>query len=211
MTTILLGFNEFGLIEINPARLVIEELARRRAGMRGEFIAEVLPTEFVAAGERVGRLIQTHRPEVLIIVGVAAGRDAINLERIALNLDDAELPDNAGDRRNGSYNITHGPLALSSTLPLAELQHALRECQIPVCISNYAGTFVCNHVHYRALHALAECGAGALCGLSHIPLMTEFLKPSAPTRPTLPRARIVEAVVICLNECERIWGQIRRT
>jgi len=87
----------------------------------------------------------------------------------------------------------------------------LRERQIPACISNHAGTFVCNHFHYRALHAVAECGHGALCGLIHIPLMTEMLKPDAPPRPTLAKARVVEAVELCLDECERIAGRTRLT
>jgi pyroglutamyl-peptidase len=204
MVTLLVGFNEFGPIEINPARLVVEEIARRRSGPNDRFIAEVLPTEFAAAGKRVVQLVQSHRPQILVIIGVAAGREAINLERIALNLDDAELPDNAGDRRNGSPNVSDGPLARLSTLPLNELLHALRERQIPACISNHAGTFVCNHVHYRALHAVAEFGSRATCGLIHIPLMTELLKPDAPLRPTMPGARIVEAVELCLDECERI-------
>jgi pyroglutamyl-peptidase len=208
MVTVLVGFNEFGPIEINPSRLVIEELARRRNGLNDTFIAEVLPTEFAAAGERVVRLIQSHGPQVVIIVGVAAGREAINLERIALNLDDAELPDNAGECRIGSPNMAHGPLARSSTLPLNELLDALRERQIPACISNHAGTFVCNHVHYRALHALAESESRAMCGLIHIPLMTELLKPEAPPRPTLPKTRVVEAVELCLTECERIAGGV---
>ena len=209
MVTVLVGFNEFGPIAVNPARLVVEELARRRNGMREDFISEVLSTEYLVAGKRIEGLIHERRPQVVIIVGVAAGREAINLERIALNVDDADLPDNAGDRRNGSPNVSHGPLARESTLPLKELQRVLQEHQIPVVISNYAGTFICNHVHYRALHSLAEAGSGAMCGLIHIPLMSELLKPDAPPRPTLPRARIVEAVEICLDECERMCGRIR--
>src|SRR6185503_14590339 len=153
MTTLLTGFNRFGDLEVNPTQLIVESMAKRPGAFTNfNLVVEVLPTEFIVAGNRISQLIRQHRPEMVVCLGVGAGLGEIHLERVALNLDDGGLPDNAGVSRTGQKIVPDGPLAYHSTLPLVRMREALRQRGIPAIISNHAGTYVCNHVFYLARH-----------------------------------------------------------
>jgi len=201
VTSLLVGFNEFLDWKVNPARIVVETIRADRAlATEVGLIAEVLPTEFEAAGSRATQLITEHRPDVVIVVGMAAGRAGISLERVALNLDDSEKPDNAGRTPRGSRIVAEGPLAYWSTLPLQQLVQTLAGRGIPAQITNFAGTFVCNHTFYTARHTIESLKHKAACGLVHIPLMSEHLDGSQLQFPSLSRAQLTLAVSTCLRE-----------
>src|SRR5438034_5693298 len=174
MTTLLTGFNRFGDLEVNPTQLIVESLAERpRTLTNVNLVAEVLPTEFIGAGNRISQLIRQHRPEMVVCLGLGAGLGEIHLERVALNLDDGGMPDNAGVSRTGQSIVPDGPLAYQSILPLVQLREALRQRGIPAVISNHAGTYVCNHVFYLARHEVERLGIGSLCGFIHLPQISE--------------------------------------
>ncbi len=166
MTTLLTGFNPFGPHTFNTSQYVVERLSQK--GIPG-LIGAVLPTEFVAAGNQIVALIREHRPDAVICLGLAQGAEAIRLERVALNLDDATLPDNAGFTPKGEEIIPGAPLAYASTLPIEAMRDGLMEHGIPVVISNHAGAFVCNHVFYRARHEMETSGLRSPCGFIHLP------------------------------------------
>ena len=190
MKILLTGFNRFGKVRENPSQLIVEEIVRRRlAGL----IAEVLPTEFAAAGKRIRALIRRHRPDWIFCLGVAQGIPAIHLERIALNLDDTEAPDNAGRIHAAKQIVKDGPLAYESTLPLEKLRDRLRQRRVPAAISNHAGTYVCNHVFYTARYEVERLGLNARCGFIHLPGL-----PSK-NSPGMPLAQTIEAVEECLR------------
>ena len=112
MKILLTGFEPFGSVRLNPSEQIVREIAERsRSGGKDDLITEILPTEFVAAGKRIKRLIRSIRPAVVVCLGVAASRDKISLERVALNLNDEALPDNAGRVRLGRPIVRGGPLA----------------------------------------------------------------------------------------------------
>src|ERR1041385_5181198 len=142
MTTLLTGFNQFGDLEVNPTQLIVEIMAQRQGTLTNvNLVAEVLPTEFIEAGNRISQLIRQHRPEMVVCLGVGAGLGEIHLERVALNLDDGGMPDNAGVSSTGQRIVPDGPLAYQSTLPLGQMREALRQRGIPAIISNHAGTY----------------------------------------------------------------------
>ncbi len=163
---LLTGFNRFGKVRENPSQLVVEHFASRgRAGL----ITEVLPTEFAAAGRRIRTLIRRRRPKVILCLGVAQGIPSIHLERVALNLDDTEVPDNAGRIHSAKRIVKEGPLAYESTLPIIQIRDRLRQRGIPAAVSNHAGTYVCNHVFYVARDEVERLGLHAKCGFIHVP------------------------------------------
>jgi len=167
MRIVLTGFNPFGGLEVNPSAVVVERLAA--APPPGvELAAAVLPTEYAAADARLAALLAAAPPAALLALGVARGSAEVRLERFALNLDDSE-PDNAGDAPRGRVIAPEGPAAYRSTLPLEALHAALAAEGFPVALSNHAGTYLCNHVFYRARHELARQGSAAPCGLIHLP------------------------------------------
>jgi pyroglutamyl-peptidase len=196
MTILLTGFTPFGGLTANPSQAIVQALAGRAAG---DLVAEVLPTEFAAAGARVGELIRTVRPRAVVCLGVGRDRDAVCLERVALNLDDCEEPDNAGVTAAGRLIAADGPLAYWSTLPLERLRDALRAGGVPVRITNHAGTYVCNHVFYVARHQLEMLGSRAPCGFIHVPLPPAADAPAEEGKQAPTLDGLVEAIACCLG------------
>ena len=201
MTILLTGFNRFGTLDCNPSQLIVEHIAEGTSANGDGLVTEVLPTEFAAAGERIRELIHSLHPEAVVCLGVAAARSTIGLERVALNIDDAELPDNAGDLAAGRLIVPGGPAAYWSTLPLPAMRDALAARGFPVAISNHAGTFVCNHVFYVARHELAQ--SNTPCGLIHVPLMAEQRESATGSTGRLPLADLIAAVDCCLEVIPR--------
>lgn len=200
VSILLTGFDRFGALDVNPSQEVVERLAQRGPlGNAAALRAKVLPTEYQAAGARMRALIRSERPAVVVSLGVAAGAESIRLERVALNLDDSPSPDNRGVIATGQPIAPEGPVAYWSTLPLEELEQALRARDIPVRISNYAGAFVCNHVFYVARHEIEQLGLDARCGFIHLPLMAGQLCTADADLPSLPLTVLLEAVECCLD------------
>jgi pyroglutamyl-peptidase len=190
---LLTGFVPFGEVETNPSWLIVE--AFTSGNHFPGVIPVVLPTEYAGAGERLRQLLQHERPDAVVCLGVAASRKEINLERVALNLNDASIPDNADDLATGRLIDPDGPIAYWSTLPLDAMLAALRERDIPAVISNHAGAYVCNHVFYTARHWLEQNGLAIPCGFIHVPALRE----SEEQETGLPLETMMQAVEICLE------------
>jgi pyroglutamyl-peptidase len=152
-TVLLAGFEPFGGDATNPS----EEIADALDGLtlRGRtIIGRVLPCEFGAARLDLAKLVRSTRPELVIAIGQAGGRSEITPERVAINVDDARIPDNAGHQPIDRPVVRGGPAAYWSTLPIKAMVAALKAEGIPAAISQTAGTFVCNHVFYGLMHEL---------------------------------------------------------
>ena len=143
-----------------------------------------LPCVFGVADERLDEALAELRPRLVVGLGLAGGRAEWTPERVAINLDDARIPDNAGRQPIDLPVVPDGPDAYFSTLPLKAIVHALRAANLPASVSYTAGTFVCNHVFYALMHRLATRPelAGVRGGFVHVP----FLPEQAVARPGLP-------------------------
>jgi pyroglutamyl-peptidase len=199
MRVLLTGFGPFPGVAVNPSEMVVAELGARPRPHDGiELVTSTLPVEYEAAGARIRELIPSVGPDAVLCLGVAAGRTAINLERFALNLDDAPIPDNAGQLLQGTAIVPDGPAAYQSTLPLDRMHAALVALDVPVTMSNHAGTYICNHTFYAARHHIETLGRRAPCGLIHIPLPLELAGIQAPAG-ALSLATIAAAIEACLQ------------
>jgi pyroglutamyl-peptidase len=118
-------------------------------------------------GEAVARI----KPAVVIAVGQAGGRVDLSVERVAINVDDASILDNALRQPVDEAIVPGGPAAYFSTLPIKAIVAALRAAGLPASVSQTAGTFVCNHVFYGLMHATA--GSAVRAGFIHIPYLPE--------------------------------------
>ena len=171
---LLTGFEPFGGDALNPSWLAAQALhGRRIAGHR--VVAAQLPTVFGASLERLDALLHRHRPALVVCLGLAAGRAALSLERVAINVQDARMPDNAGAEPVDAPVVPGGPAAYFSTLPIKAMRAAAQAAGVPAEVSQTAGTFVCNHVFYGLMHRLATepALAGARGGFVHVPLLPE--------------------------------------
>jgi pyroglutamyl-peptidase len=195
MTTILLtGFAPFAGDATNPSGDAVRRVTARWDGPE-TLVTEVLPVVFDAADERLRALIATHQPNVVIAVGLAGGRAALTPERVAINLADARIADNAGAQPLDRPVVEGGPAAYFATLPVKAMAAALTDAGLPASVSHSAGTFVCNHVMYAALHATAHTPE-VRAGFVHVPYAREDAPADAPS---LPLDDIVRGLEIAIR------------
>ena len=170
-TVLLTGFEAFDHEPVNPAWEAVRALDGwgegdfRVAGRR-------LPCVFGDANAAMRSLLDELPPVLVIAVGQAGGRMDLSVERVAINLDDAPIRDNAGRQLVDAPVVPGGPAAYFSTLPVKAIVAALRAQGVPASASQTAGTFVCNHVFYGLMHALAGCD-DVRGGFIHIPYLPE--------------------------------------
>ena len=192
-TVLITGFEPFGGEKINPSQEIARQLnGRVIAGRR--VIGRILPCMFGAANAELRRILRETSPELVIAVGQAGGRAEITPERVAINVDDARIADNAGAQPVDAPVVARGPAAYWSTLPVKAIVAALRAHEIPAAVSQTAGTFVCNHVFYGLMHALRS-RRGVRGGFIHVPLLPEQAKKG---QPSLSQQVMIEAIALAV-------------
>jgi pyroglutamyl-peptidase len=164
---LLTGFDPFGGETINPSWEAARALHGRRIGGH-RVVARQIPTEFAASLRLLKAALRETAPAIVLGVGQAGGRAQLSLERVAINLQDARIPDNAGAQPIDEPVIAGAPAAYFSTLPLKAMLAALHEAGVPAALSQTAGTYVCNHLAYAMLHWTAR-KRGVRAGFIHIP------------------------------------------
>ena len=194
MTTVLLtGFEPFGGDAANPSGAAVELVAERWSGPE-RLVTAILPVSFRGAAQRLRALMAEHRPDVVIATGLAGGRAAIGVERVAVNLIDARIPDNDGEQPIDAPSVEGAVPAHFATLPVKELARHIADAGIPAEVSYSAGTFVCNHVFFTALQVAAS---GTRAGFVHVPWSSEHAP--SPDVAALPLADIVRALEIAVR------------
>ncbi len=201
---LLTGFEPFGGATTNPSEDIVRALDGKDAGGL-RIVAGVLPCVFGGARRELRRLLHRHRPEVVVCLGVAEGRAGITPERVAINLEDARIPDNAGVQPRDRPVVRGGPAAYWSTLPVKAMVAALARHGIPASVSHTAGTFVCNHLFYSLLHAVRSRPVRA--GFIHVP--AAVARPSR-RAPGLPLPTQIRAVQLVLEVAARRRRDLRR-
>ncbi len=196
---LLTGFESFGGESVNASALAISALAGTTiTGRRVETM--LLPVIFGESSRRLLAEIERVRPALVVCVGQAAGRAEISLERIAINLEEAAIPDNAGQAPSARPVRGDGPAAYWSTLPIPPLRDALRAADIAVGVSLSAGSYVCNHLFYELMHGLRE-QADLPAGFVHIPVTPAqaAVANRVPPMPSMPTERVVAALRLIIE------------
>lgn len=185
------GFDPFGAQTVNPSWKAVEQLPDRI----GDYVLckLELPTAFGKAAALVIEKAEHFCPDMILCIGLAAGRDAITPERIAVNIRDARIADNEGQQPRGDFVIPEGPAAYFVTVPVEKMAQAVQDAQIPGVVSNTVGTFVCNDVLYTLLHHYA--GTQTKVGFIHIPQTPDMGEPS------LSLEKVVTALTAAILAC----------
>lgn len=193
---LLTGFTPFGDETINPSWEAVRQLHDR--DIAGHcVVARLLPTVFEASQRELEQAVHEIQPTILLGVGQAGGRSRLSIERVAINVQDARLPDNEGAQPIDEPVMVDGPAAYFSTLPIKAMLGALQDQGLPAEISNTAGTYVCNHVSYLMLH-LAARKPGLRAGFIHIPyLPTQAAR--LPNMPSMAAEDVVRGLAVALE------------
>ena len=178
LTVLVTGFDPFGGSAVNPSWDAIHALdGREIAGHR--IVGGEIPTVFGASLQRLEALMEEHQPQLVVCTGQAGGRPALSLERVAINVNDARIPDNVGAKPIDVPIVPGGPAAYFTTLPIKAMLQALLQGGVRAEVSQTAGTFVCNQTFYGLMHLLAQPRwEGVRGGLIHVPWLPEQGQPS---------------------------------
>ena len=183
------GFEPFGGERINPSWEIVRALPDLIGGHRLEKL--LVPTEFGRSIRVTTAAIARLKPEMVLCIGEAGGRSRMSVERVAINVNDARIADNAG-KRPADERIRRGaPDAHFCTLPIKAMVAAITKAGIPAEVSNSAGTFVCNHLIYGVLDHIATKALAVRAGFMHVPYV-EAQVLDKPGTPAMALASMVE-------------------
>ncbi len=193
------GFDPFNDEKINPAFESIKRLDNIIGG--NEIYKLEVPTSFSRVFGEVERIIGKLNPDIILHIGQAGGRHGISLERVAINLEESNIPDNDGDKPTNRKIKEKGENAYFSNLPIHLIVEYLRARDIPTNISYSAGTYVCNSLMYRTLSYISEKNLQTRVGFIHVPFILEQVANKEGNHPsmsldTISRAltHIIEAI-----------------
>ena len=171
MKILVTGFDPFGGEKVNPALEAVKSLPSVIHGAEIRWVE--IPTVFYKSAEVLETAIVRYQPDAVLCIGQAGGRTSLTPERVAINQDDARIPDNQGNQPIDTPIRLDGQAAYFSTLPIKAMVQAIKEEGLPATVSNTAGTFVCNHLMYQALYLADKKFPHMRAGFMHIPYMTE--------------------------------------
>lgn len=185
------GFDPFNNAVVNPSWEAVQLLPERI----GDFVLCKLqiPTVLGEAAQCVLQQADSFQPDVILCIGQAGGRSTVTPERIAVNIRDARIPDNAGNQPQGAFVDPAGPAAYFSTVPVQQMAAAIQKIGIGATVSNSAGAFVCNDVLYTLLHHYRD--ASTKVGFIHVPYLPEQGTPS------MPLEQIADALTAAIGVC----------
>jgi len=204
MKILVTGFDPFGGEKINPA---YEAVRRLDSGIAGaEIITMELPTVFHNSSEVLREKIEKTDPDVILCVGQAGGRYSVTPERVAINIDDARIPDNKSNQPIDEPIQPDGPAAYFSTLPVKAMVEKMRQAGVPASVSNSAGTFVCNHIMYQLLHIIEKDFPEKTGGFVHVPFIPEQVV-DKPNLPSMHLEDIIRALTVGIEAIVMYHGK----
>lgn len=201
---LLTGFGPFGGDPVNPSAQVAAALDGTDVCRR--VVADVLPVARAGVAERLPRLFQEVDPALVLLLGLANGRSAPAVERVALNVLDFPIADNDGAQPVDEPVVPAGPAAYLASVPVKAILAAWQEAGLPGYVSNTAGTYVCNATFYLASHLGAARAIPV--GLVHLPYLPEQAgRDGATPAPSMALDMQVECVRVALRAAVTHIGQ----
>ncbi|MDF0480409.1 pyroglutamyl-peptidase I [Vagococcus sp. PNs007] len=200
MKLLVTGFDPFGGEKINPAWEAVKELPDTI--LDSEVIKLEIPTVFNKSAEVVKEAINNHKPDVVLNIGQAGGRFGITPERVAINMDDARIPDNEGNQPIDEVIQKNGAPAYFTQLPIKAMVEGVKAAGYPASVSNTAGTFVCNHIMYQVQYMIATEFPNVKGGFIHVPYIHEQVvtKASMPSMSISDISKALEATLVKIVE-----------
>ena len=194
------AFDPFGGDTVNPAQKAVEAVSDHIAG--AEIVKIIVPTVFDKSIGTVYEAMKREQPDVTFCIGQAGGRYELTPERVAINLNDARIPDNEGKQPLDQKIFEDGENAYFTLLPVKAMVERIRQAGIPASVSYTAGTFVCNHLMYGVLYHISKEFQGMKGGFMHVPFLHEqvLTKPGTPSLSKEDIVKGIEAAITAIVE-----------
>jgi len=172
VTTLLItGFGRFPGAPTNPSGTLARLLARRR---RTSFdgvtrVAHVFATSYAAVDRDLPKLISKHRPDAVILFGLAGRTKFVRIETQARNAMSLLFPDVDGVVPDKARIASRAPSHRRGAVPFPRLLAAARATGVSTRFSRDAGRYICNYLYWRAIEAAAKPGGPRLVVFVHVP------------------------------------------
>lgn len=196
MKILVTGFDPFGQDIMNPAIEAVKRLPEEISG--AQIIKLEIPTVFNKSAEVMAQAMKEHDVDYVLNIGQAGGRFDLTPERVAINLDDARIPDNEGNQPIDVVIKEDGEVAYFSQLPVKAMVTAMKQVGLPASVSNTAGTFVCNHIMYQGLYLTHTAFPKAKAGFMHVPFLPEQVV-ERPGMPAMSLEDITRGIVAAIE------------
>ena len=197
MKILLTAFEPFGGEKINASNEAMKTVRNKIGSIEIEKV--LLPVVFGEEIEKLEESIKKVSPSVVIATGEAGGRAKISIERVAININDASIKDNKGNKPANEKIFEDGKNAYFSNIPIKKILKELLKNGIPAYISNSAGTFVCNNVMYGLLYLIDKKYPNIKGGFIHVPYIYEqALNKNIPSMPKEIVAKAIEIAAIVM-------------
>lgn len=195
---LLSGFEPFGSESVNPALEVIKELAKEEME-NVELIILQLPVVFRKAFEILITKINDNVPDLILSIGQSGGSAGILVEKVGININNAKIPDNEGNKPIDKLITREGPAAYFTTIDIRKSVNNLKKAGIPVAVSYSAGTYVCNDLIYGVLHYLNTSNINLKYGFIHVPFLPQQVTIKKQVVPSMSLSIIKEAIKILIT------------
>mgnify|MGYP002738420866 CR=1 FL=1 len=196
MKILVTGFDPFGQDIMNPAIEAVKRLPEEISG--AQIIKLEIPTVFNKSAEVMAQAMKEHDVDYVLNIGQAGGRFDLTPERVAINLDDARIPDIEGNQPIDVVIKEDGEVAYFSQLPVKAMVTAMKQVGLPASVSNTAGTFVCNHIMYQGLYLTHTAFPKAKAGFMHVPFLPEQVV-ERPGMPAMSLEDITRGIVAAIE------------
>lgn len=174
------GFEPFLGETVNPSKNLL-----RLYEAHPEIRTEILPVSYERSWQKIESLLNEQDYDLVLMLGQAGGRAKIGLERVAINVIDAEAKDEDGVQKVNQIISAEGPDAYLCSLPLREWLQTCRMRNFPIEISNSAGTYVCNSIYYKAMQRISKKNLNQKALFVHFPYLPEQVFGKASSTPCL--------------------------
>jgi pyroglutamyl-peptidase len=189
---------------MNPAIEAVKRLPDTISG--AEIIKLEIPTVFNKSAEVTREAMTKHDVDYVLNIGQAGGRFDLTPERVAINLDDARIPDNEGNQPIDVEIKADGESAYFSQHPVKAMVTAIKNAGLPASVSNTAGTFVCNHIMYQSLYLTHKEFPKAKAGFMHVPFLPEQVL-ERPGMPAMSLEDITRGIVAAIEAIVEFDGK----
>ena len=205
MTVLITGFGRFPGAPFNPSGPLARAVARRRRPAFADVrrVVHIFETSYAAVDRDLPKLIAQHKPDIVLMFGLAARTPHVRIETRARNARSTLFPDVTGYRPD-QREIVLGKPSSRGLSPFIRLLAASRNSRLRSKLSRDAGRYLCNYVYWRALEAASRSGT-PLAQFIHIPWVP-IVRRRPGRKPRMSHAALAragEAILLALLAAQR--------